>query len=88
MKGLNWLWGERSDTEIEKATAELLQRLRQNPQAVELLNDILALWMDSGAREDFDQYISDLMLEAENDEAPKGRDRSERYAPPTQDFYH
>ena len=64
------LWDELSLLEVDEATAELIQRLRQNPEALLLLNDILGVWLDSGAREDFDHYISNLMLEAENTETP------------------
>lgn len=64
------LWDELSLLEVDEATAELIQRLRQNPEALLLLNDILGVWLDSGAREDFDYYISNLMLEAEGSETP------------------
>jgi len=56
--------------EMDEATAELLERLRRNPEAFQLLNDILEVWMERGAKEDLDYYISHLLLEAETQVVP------------------
>jgi hypothetical protein len=82
------LWGEASPADIDKATAELVQRLRQNPEALQLLNDILGVWLDSGAKEDFDQYISNLMLEVDLEEDTVSSDIANWYLPVTQGFLH
>ena len=79
------LMDSNSVRETNEATAALAERLRYNPQAVQLLNDILELWMDKGAKEDFDHFISDLMLEAEMQEVSV---HPQTYLPVRQNLFH
>lgn len=82
------LWEPMSPAELEKATAELVQRLRQNPQALELLNDILGVWLDSGAKEDFDFFISNLTMEVELQDNYTSPDFSDQHQQSPQSYIH
>ena len=74
------LWKELTHEETRQLTQALIQRLRQSPETVELINDIMEAWFHSGARVDFNDYVSDMLLESqEQDDSEEGEQAGYRF---------